>query len=596
MTKRKKLANLLTIALFVLLILAAWSGRVTHAQDPTPPPAATPPPFDPRFGIADAFVNSAEANAAGAGWTRVFFRWDVIQPAGPSDWKPTNVPDPLLDAEIAAGRDVVAVLIGTPAWATESGTSTAVPPLEYWGDFVYKIASQYKGRVKHWVIWNQPDVTDPASPSHTWDGTAEDYYRLLKEGYLKIKSVDPAMQVHLAGLTYTWDSDRGNPPYLGRLLALIATDPEAAANNYFFDAVSYHLYYNPRRMLEILTDVRSILDAHGLGGKPIWINETNAPPSEDSLEPLSGPAGVSVTLSEQSAFVIQAFAMALAGGAERIAFNKMRNDYPHPEAIEPYGLLRADDSRRPAFAAFQVVSTYFAGVSKTSWLQLGDVYIVTLDRVGQATTVLWNTAATPTLFSLNAIAPQAILVDDQGNQQSIAAENGLYSIELPAAPCSNGLQACFIGGSPRLIVENGSPDQRILQIPLAATPTPVPVVTNTSTPEAQTPAQVDTPPPPPTLTPTPTTEMLTALVAEEPNLAVQNSDSPLIASLPDPGLGDAEPAESIAPNSTVPTAVPPVTIATVLRPERIFWLFIIGLIVFTVSYGVQVVIWYRLRR
>jgi len=48
----------------------------------------------------------------------VFFRWDVVQPAGAFDWKPTNVPDTFLDAEIAAGREVVAVLIGTPAWAS----------------------------------------------------------------------------------------------------------------------------------------------------------------------------------------------------------------------------------------------------------------------------------------------------------------------------------------------------------------------------------------------------------------------------------------------------------------------------------------------
>jgi hypothetical protein len=90
--------------------------------------------------------------------------------------------------------------------------------------------------------------------------------------------------------------------------------------------------------------------------------------------------------------------------------------------------------------------------------------------------------------------------------------------------------------------------------------------------------------------------MLTALADEEPNLAAQNSDASLIAALPDPGLNDAQPAESIAPSSAAPAPVPPVTFATVLRPERIFWLFIIGLIVFTVSYGVQVVIWYRLRR
>jgi hypothetical protein len=603
MTKRKSCLTLYRVGLLFLLLLG-WPASLTLAQDPTPAPAAAPAeqPYDARFGIVDSFVNTAEANAAGAGWTRVFFRWDVIQPAGPSDWKPTNVPDTLLDAEIAAGREVAAVLIGTPAWATESGASTAVPPLEYWGDFVYKIASQYKGRIKYWIIWNQPDVTDPASPSRTWDGTPEDYYRLLKEAYLNIKSVDPSMQVHLAGLTYTWDSDHGNSQYLSRLLDLIVADPEAATNNYFFDRASYHLYYNPRRMLEILTDVRSILDAHGLGSKPIWLNETNAPPSADSLEPLTGPAGISVTLPEQSAFVIQAFALALAGGAERVAFNKMRNDYPHPESVEPYGLLRADNSRRPAFAAFQAVSAYFAGLTKSHWLQLGDVYVVTLDRGGQTTTVLWNTIATPVTFSLNAIAPQAILVDEGGNQQVITPDGGIFSIDLPGAGCSNGPQACFIGGPPRLLVEIGSPDQRVIQLPLVATPTALATAASTE----ETPAaaistlevEAQSSAPPPTLTPTPTAAILAALSDEVAGSTPQAGNTSLIAALPEPGPdGDGlEPGEPLASNNTPAGAVPPVTIVTVLRPERIFWLFIIGLIIFTVSYGIQVVIWYRLRR
>jgi hypothetical protein len=353
-------------------------------------------------------------------------------------------------------------------------------------------------------------------------------------------------------------------------------------------------------MLEILTDVHSILDAHNLGSKPIWINETNAPPSEDSLEPLNGQAGISVTLPEQSAFVIQAFALALAGGAERVAFNKMRNDNPHPEAIEPYGLLRADNSRRPAFTAFQMVSTHFAGVVKTSWLQLGDVYLVTLDRSGQTTTVLWNTATTPTSISLNAIAPQAILIDAEGNQQTIAAENNVYAVELPGAVCSNGPQACFIGGPPRLVVETGSAEQRVLQLPLVASPTPAVAQESLSaetappTSEAESPTPADTLPAPPTLTPTPAPQGLEA--GQEPPSTGENI-APIMAVLPDPNLGQAGAAELAAADATPPTPIPPVTIVTVLsRPDRIFWLFIIGLIVFTVSYGVQVVIWYRMRR
>ena len=69
---------------------------------------------DPRFGIVETFVNPAAATEAGAGFTRVILRWDVIQPAGPADWKPANVPDPFIERELADGRQVVGLLIGTP--------------------------------------------------------------------------------------------------------------------------------------------------------------------------------------------------------------------------------------------------------------------------------------------------------------------------------------------------------------------------------------------------------------------------------------------------------------------------------------------------
>jgi hypothetical protein len=598
MTKRRKYCQFAAlITLFIVLL--TQNALPVQAQDPPPP---TPAPFDPRFGIVDSFVNTAEANAARAGWSRVFFRWDVVQPGGPADWKPTNVPDTFLEAEIAAGRQLVAVLIGTPVWASESGASTAVPPLEYWGDFVYKITSQYQGRIKHWVIWNQPDVDDLASPNHTWAGSVEDYYRLLKEAYLKIKAVDPTMQVHVAGLTYTWDQERGQPQYLARLLDLIQADPEATNNNFYFDAVSYHLYFQPRQIYEALVDIRAILAAHNLAEKAIWLNEVNAPPSEDALEPLATLANPNVTLEEQSAFVVQAFAMALAGGAERIAFNKLRNDYPHPESVQPYGLLRADNSRRPAFTAFQTLATYFAGVQQASWQQQGDIYIVSLARDGQTTTVLWNSSPTAAFFTLNAIAPQATSVDEQGIIQPLTPTNNAYIVGLPGALCSNGAGACFIGGPPRLIIEAGSPDQRLALAPAGAqiaSTTPTPDQTATVEPSPQ--PSPTSPPPPPTLTPTPApaisqTNSHAGGAAPSQNSTVIEQAAPVSAPLAPPALaapGVASNDETVVP---APTAIPPVTVVTVLRPERLFWLFIIGMIVFLVSYGVQVVVWYRMRR
>ncbi len=576
----------------------------TAAQEPADA-ENQPPDFDPRFGIVDSIANTAEANKAGAGWTRVFFRWDVIQPAGTFDWKPANVPDPLIEAELAAGREVVAVLIGTPAWATESAQSTAVPPMDVWGDFVFKIASQYKGRIKHWVIWNQPDITDPASPSYTWAGTEADYARLLKEAYLKIKAVDPTMQVHLAGLTYTWDQEQGNSQYLARLLNAIAPDPQASQENYFFDAATYHLYYDPSQILQTLTNVHTILDAHRQGNKPVWVNETNAPPSEDFIEPPNSPGSFQVSLEEQSAFVVQAFALALAGGADRIALNKMRNNAEYDGASVPYGLLRNDSSRRPAFASFRTVTTHFAGVQQVSWVQLGNIYIVTLNRGEQTTTVLWNTARTPTTYTLKAIAPQAMLVDEQGNSQPFAATNGAYTLNLPGAICTNG-DYCFIGGAPRLVIETGSAEQRAPLLPLAVpteTPSPNPVLPTATMLSTETP----TPNVPPTITASPLTEQDTSTSAP-----TNNEDPPPTAEiLPDPGVASPPPADALpdpdfdpftSPDDLMneipaqPTVIPPVTLSTILSPARLLWLFIIGLIVFTLSYGIQVAIWYRTKR
>ena len=113
---------------FVLVV----SSGVCAAQGDTPPPRP-----DPRFGIVEAFVNPDAAREAGAGFTRIILRWDVIQPGGPADWKPANVPDPFIARELADGRQVVGLLIGTPAWASADGVADAraVPRMDAWAAF-----------------------------------------------------------------------------------------------------------------------------------------------------------------------------------------------------------------------------------------------------------------------------------------------------------------------------------------------------------------------------------------------------------------------------------------------------------------------------
>ena len=269
-----------------------------------PSPAHADAP-DPRFGIAETFVNPAAATEAGAGYTRIVLRWDVIQPAGPDDWKPANVPDPFIEAELAAGRQVVGLLIGTPLWACDASRgpeacqdSRAVPDMNHWAAFVRRMAQQYRGRISHWVIWNEPDVWDMANPGSTWAGSVEDYARLLKTAYLAVKDVDPAQQVLMAGQTYFWDWSHGRRRYLDRLLDAIAADPEAPAHGYYFDAIPYHLYFNPGQTPGVLAEAGGAQE-HG-SRQGLWINETNAPPSDDPRN-RPGRTAFRITQAEQAA-------------------------------------------------------------------------------------------------------------------------------------------------------------------------------------------------------------------------------------------------------------------------------------------------------
>ncbi|MCS6845507.1 MAG: hypothetical protein NZ528_14500 [Caldilineales bacterium] len=440
-----------------------------------PAPAAAgeqPPTPDPRFGIVETFVNPEAATAAGAGYTRVILRWDVIQPTGPADWQPANVPDPLIAGELAAGRQVMGLLIGTPAWAVSphvpavpgEPASIAVPDMAHWEAFVRRVAQHYRGRIGHWVIWNEPDVWMAGHPGRTWAGSEADYSALLKTAYLAIKGVDPDMVVAMAGLTYYWDWSHGRRRYLDRLLDIIVSDPDAARHGYYFDAVVYHLYFTPMQIVSVLEETWATLARRGIAGKQVWINETNAPPSDDPLEPPWSTPAFRVSLAEQAAFILQAHALAFAAGAGRVEVYKLRNTADHPESIEPFGLLRGDNSPRPAFWAYQTATRYLGGFRHAYRQQLGPVQAVTFDRRDATTTVLWTTGRAPATARVAAISPQALLVDELGRSQPIAATAGAYTIPLPGATCTQE-NPCRIGGAPRLLVEQGAANGRVALLP-----------------------------------------------------------------------------------------------------------------------------------
>jgi hypothetical protein len=323
------------------------------------------------FGVVEGFWLPDTVCQLGAGWERIIFDWSQHQPNGSTDWYTLNVDNRWLKAAKDCNREVVAIFKHTPAWATDGTPGAGVPrglylsvddPNNLWAQFVRRSAEYYAPRgVKRFIIWNEPDITRDTY-GFEFEGSLDDYYQMLKVAYLALKEGNPQAEVLLAGTTYWHDVNAGRRLYLDRLLEKITSDPEAAAHNHYFDIASLHIYFRTETVYDIVRQTRQLLDKYGLKDKRIWINEMNAGPTDDPLWPVVRPQ-YQINLEQQAAFIVQAAALGLASGAERIAVYKFY-DWNLPPGGESFGLLRADGSRRPAFDAWAMVIKQFKGVKQ----------------------------------------------------------------------------------------------------------------------------------------------------------------------------------------------------------------------------------------
>ena len=176
--------------------------------------------------------------------------------------------------------------------------------------------------------------------------------------------------------------------------------------------------------------------------------------------------------------------MGMAAGAQRIGIYKMK-DTPGDVAAnpEPFGLIRADGSYRPAYYTLQVATQMLAGATRASRDRWDDVGQVKIEQEGGSTTVLFSRVPGPRTAEAPATSSSAELVDMWGHRQVVYAQDGVYRIELPAAPCSQSAgDYCMIGGPTYYLVQ-GNPTGGELPAPAA----PVPSSADTAEPPAEQP-------------------------------------------------------------------------------------------------------------
>ena len=193
------------------------SAPPTNTPEPTAS-SAPPEPFDPYYmtspdyGIqAFLFWRPEVADRdlgliqdAGFRWVKQEFAWREIEGAekGAFNWENT---DRMVQQVQDRNLKLLARVGVQPAWAG-GGFPEVGPPDNYqdFADFLFALASRYKGKIGAYQIWNEPNLSrewgnKPVNPA--------EYTELLKVAYDAVKRADPDAIVITAGLAPTTRND-----------------------------------------------------------------------------------------------------------------------------------------------------------------------------------------------------------------------------------------------------------------------------------------------------------------------------------------------------------------------------------------------------
>lgn len=330
---------------YILLLLFLYLISACQAAGPPAPRLAA-------HTIRPDHESLAMAHAAEFDTVVKLFPWREVEPTQDQfHWEKT---DQIVAGAEYYGLDLVVRLDQHPAWASEVDLSLNAPPekLRDYRDFVQRVVARYRGRVKAYIIWNEPNL------AIEWGGRRPDptaFTQLLQVGYESVKAADPQAIVVSAGLAPTNSNDASAIDERLFLQAMYRAGAKA-----YFDVLGAHPYsfgqapYAPESdrqhpAFRRLAELRQIMLENGDAHKPVWITEMGW-----TVDPPPDQPDIRVTVEQQADYLVDALEI-------------IRREWPWVELItvwnisrpapgDPFGgysLLDGGGRPRPAFQAWQ---------------------------------------------------------------------------------------------------------------------------------------------------------------------------------------------------------------------------------------------------
>jgi len=295
--------------------------------------------------------------AAGITHLRISLGWDGIEVEDDRfDWAFWD--EFIRVATDEYGLTLLPYLCYTPDWAAPPGAENAQasPPADpmAFAEFAGAAAERYRGRIRTWELWNEPD-----NPAY-WTGSAGEFAAMFAPAAAAVREADPGAAVVLGGLA--WDLDF--------LLALFRDHGIAP----WVDIVNLHSYnetWSPdpaETVREHVARAAEITDAYG-EGEPLWMAEVGYSTYREGSrvsDVYRAAYAYEHTERSQAAHLLKTMAMlAATGEIDLIAWYEVR-DLPTGEPVigdvnnRHLGVLGAQWEPKPAFEALRLAAAVFS--------------------------------------------------------------------------------------------------------------------------------------------------------------------------------------------------------------------------------------------
>ncbi len=221
-------------------------------------------PYD--LAIWDHMVTiGATISGTGLAWC------DAEEVEGQYDWATIDYTDFCVNEMLARGIEPTMFVGLTPQWAKLYPLLEPheTPPAEEYAqqfiDFHRFVANRYKGRVKYYFFWNEPNGCSWINSGCGNSDSYPLYTRWLIRCSQAIKGEDPDAKIVAANIDYHSGVTHGYQ-YIQGMYA------EGAGPH--FDVISIHPYdWSGTIHWQALIDTRNVMVANGDAHKPIWISE-----------------------------------------------------------------------------------------------------------------------------------------------------------------------------------------------------------------------------------------------------------------------------------------------------------------------------------